>query len=40
MPDFPPKYKGGIVKSAGLCSVKRNIIAPLQFAVSAGIRDE
>jgi uncharacterized OsmC-like protein len=39
-PDFPPKYKSAVVKSAGLCSVKRNIFAPPQFTISAVIRDE
>jgi putative redox protein len=39
-PGFPPKYKGAIVKTAELCSVKRNILAPPQFTVSADIRVE
>jgi len=38
-PDFPPKYKAAVVKTAGLCSVKRNILDPPQFTVSADIRE-
>ena len=37
-PEFPPKYKAAIVKTAGLCSVKRNILDPPQFTISAEIR--
>lgn len=39
-PDFPRKYKSAIVKTAGLCSVKRNILNPPEFTISAEIRDE
>ncbi|MBW2635319.1 MAG: OsmC family protein [Deltaproteobacteria bacterium] len=39
-PDFPPKYKAAVVKTAELCSVKRNILDPPQFTVSAAIREE
>jgi putative redox protein len=39
-PDFPPKYKGAIIKTASLCSVKRNILAPPKFTVSAVIREK
>ncbi|MBW2177884.1 MAG: osmotically inducible protein OsmC [Deltaproteobacteria bacterium] len=39
-PDFPPKYKVAVVKTAELCSVKRNILDPPQFTVSAAIREE
>ncbi|MCG6908575.1 MAG: OsmC family protein [Deltaproteobacteria bacterium] len=37
--DFPPKYKAAVVKAAQLCTVKRNILDPPQFTVSATIRD-
>jgi ribosomal protein S12 methylthiotransferase accessory factor len=39
-PDFPPKYKAAVIKSAELCTVKRNIADPPQFTISATIRDE
>jgi len=38
-PDFPPKYKAAVVKSAELCTVKRNIADPPQFKISATIQD-
>jgi len=37
-PSFPPKYKAAVVKTAELCSVKRNILDPPQFTISADIR--
>ena len=36
-PDFPPKYKAAVVKSAELCTVKRNIVDPPQFTITAAI---
>ena len=39
-PDFPPKYKAAVAKTAGLCSVKRNILDPPQFSISAEIREK
>ena len=37
-PDFPPKYKAAVIKSAELCTVKRNIVDPPQFNVTAAIQ--
>ncbi len=37
-PDFPPKYKTAVVKAAELCTVKRNIAAPPEFAITADIQ--
>lgn len=37
-PDFPPKYKTAVIKTAELCTVKRNIIDPPLFTVSAAIQ--
>ena len=39
-PDFPPKYKAALVKTAGLCTVKRNILDPPEFTVAADIREK
>lgn len=39
-PDFPPKYKAAVIKSAELCTVKRNIADPPQFTISATIQDK
>ena len=39
-PDFPPKYKAAVVKTAGLCTVKRNILDPPEFTVAADIREK
>lgn len=36
-PEFPKEYKSAIVRSADLCSVKKNIIKPPQFEISARI---
>jgi uncharacterized OsmC-like protein len=38
-PGFPQKYKNAIVKIAGLCTVKRNIIDPPEFTVTAAIQE-
>jgi ribosomal protein S12 methylthiotransferase accessory factor len=38
-PGFPKKYKSAIVKTAGLCTVKRNILNPPEFHISADIQD-
>ena len=37
-PGFPPKYKKAVIKAAGLCTVKRNIAAPPDFAITADIQ--
>lgn len=37
-PGFPEKYKKAIVKTAGLCTVKRNILDPPEFIVTADIQ--
>ena len=38
-PDFPPKYKAAVIKAAELCTVKRNILDPPKFDISAEIRE-
>jgi ribosomal protein S12 methylthiotransferase accessory factor len=38
-PGFPKKYRSAIVKTAGLCTVKRNILNPPEFKVTAQIRE-
>ena len=38
-PGFPQKYKNAIVKTAGLCTVKRNILDPPEFTVTATIKE-
>jgi ribosomal protein S12 methylthiotransferase accessory factor len=37
-PGFPKKYKSAIVKTAGLCTVKRNILKAPEFHVTAEIQ--
>ena len=37
-PGFPEKYRNAIIKTAGLCTVKRNIIDPPSFTVTAEIQ--
>jgi ribosomal protein S12 methylthiotransferase accessory factor len=37
-PGFPAKYKNAVMKTAGLCTVKRNIIDPPKFTITAAIR--
>ena len=34
-PDFPEKYRNAIVKTAGLCSVKKVIMDPPEFEITA-----
>ena len=34
-PDFPEKYKDAVLRSADLCTVKRNILAPPEFQIEA-----
>jgi putative redox protein len=36
-PDFPDKYKDAIIKTAGLCSVKKHILNPPEFEITAHI---
>lgn len=38
-PGFPKKYRSAIVKTAGLCTVKRNISNPPEFHITADIQD-
>jgi len=38
-PGFPEKYKKAIIRTAELCTVKRNINTPPRFAVTAQIRN-
>ena len=37
-PGFPKKYKAAVIKTAELCTVKRNILDPPKFTVTAEIR--
>ena len=37
-PSFPPKYKTAVIKSAKLCTVKRNITTPPEFVITADIQ--
>lgn len=37
-PGFPEKYKSAVVKAADLCTVKRNMIDPPEFAIYAEIQ--
>lgn len=34
-PDFPEKYRNAIIKTAGLCSVKKVIMDPPEFEITA-----
>ncbi len=34
-PGFPEKYRNAIVKAAGLCSVKKALMAPPEFDITA-----
>jgi len=36
-PEFPQKYKAAVVRAAELCTVKRNIVDPPKFLVTADI---
>ena len=38
-PGFPQKYKNAIIKTAGICTVKRNIMDPPEFIVTAAIQE-
>ena len=38
-PGFPKKYKKAVIKTAGLCTVKRNIIDPPKFTITADIQE-
>lgn len=38
-PEFPPKYRAAVVRAAELCTVKRNIVDPPKFLVTADILD-
>ena len=38
-PEFPKKYRSAVEKTAGLCTVKRNILNPPRFEISAQIQD-
>jgi len=37
-PGFPPKYTNAVIKAADLCAVKRNIMAPPEFVITAAIQ--
>ena len=34
-PDFPEKYKASVIHVAGLCKVKKSILAPPEFVIVA-----
>ncbi len=36
---FPVKYKAAVIKTANLCTVKRNILEPPKFSITAKIRE-
>jgi putative redox protein len=36
-PGFPEKYRGAVIKAADQCTVKRHILAPPAFEISAKI---
>jgi len=38
-PGFPEKYKKAVIKTAELCTVKRNIADPPRFSVTADKRN-
>ncbi|MGV7224054.1 MAG: OsmC family protein [Nitrospinales bacterium] len=38
-PGFPEKYKKAVIKTAELCTVKRNIVDPPRFSVTADIQN-
>jgi ribosomal protein S12 methylthiotransferase accessory factor len=37
-PGFPEKYKAAVIKAADQCTVKRHILAPPAFDITAAIR--
>ncbi len=37
---FPEKYKSAVIKAADLCTVKRNILTPPRFNITAQIKEE
>ncbi len=37
--EFPKKYKSAVIRAAELCTVKRNIIDPPEFSVTADIKE-
>jgi len=37
--EFPKKYKSAVVRAAELCTVKRNIIDPPDFKITADIQE-
>ena len=38
-PDFPEKYKSAVVRTAGLCTVKRSLVDPPRFEIHADIQN-
>ncbi len=38
-PEFPKKYKSAVIRAAELCTVKRNIIDPPKFLITADIKE-
>lgn len=37
-PEFPAKYKTALTRAAGVCTVKRNILDPPEFLVTADFK--
>jgi putative redox protein len=37
-PGFPEKYRTAVIKAADQCTVKRHILSPPAFEITAGIR--
>ncbi len=38
-PEFPEKYKSAVVRTAGLCTVKRSLVDPPRFEIHADIQN-
>ena len=38
-PEFPEKYKSAVVRTAGLCTVKRSLVDPPLFEILADIQN-
>jgi putative redox protein len=37
-PGFPEKYRAAVVRTAGMCTVKRSMASPPRFSIEADIR--
>jgi len=38
-PEFPEKYKSAVVRTAGLCTVKKSLVNPPRFEIHADIQN-